>query len=365
MKYALSLLSVATGLLLLVGCSEKFKVAAPYKNITVVYALIDISDTAHYIRIQKAFLDNDKSSVTMSQNPDSSFYSHLNVRINRYKAVSGTPVIYDTIHLTRVDLNAEGYPKQQGAFFTAPNYAYKFTNKLSPAYIYRLVITNLTTGEVDSADAPIIDSNMSTFSSAPVDNAVTSRSLDFFSGSPNKFTLISGSYQPPSNFYFNGLNSPVAIAQAIIRFNWIDSNTVTNAKSSHSSDLDAGYLPFDNASSNTVKFQITHLNMCTALANGMGAAPANTVRLLAPCDIYFYVSTQDFYTYETIAATKGTGLTGSEVEPTYTNIQGANVLGLYTSRSVRSGSVPVTEKTLDSIMVNPIFSQTNLKGRAH
>src|SRR6516164_7458325 len=97
-------------LFLLPGCSEKFNVAAPYKNITVIYGYLDMKDTAHYIRIQKAFLDQNKSAVTMAQTSDSNFYANLNVTIAK---VSFNGATQGVIQLNRVDLNNEGYPKQQ------------------------------------------------------------------------------------------------------------------------------------------------------------------------------------------------------------------------------------------------------------
>src|ERR1700733_8021169 len=108
-------------LLFTASCSTKFKIAAPYKNITVVYGFLDEGDTAHYIRIQKAFLDQNKSAVTMSQTPDSSFYSNIDVIVKRINVLTTTGSPSDTIHLNRVDLDLEGYPKQAGTFFTSPN----------------------------------------------------------------------------------------------------------------------------------------------------------------------------------------------------------------------------------------------------
>src|SRR5436190_179667 len=84
------------------GCSEKFDIGAPYKNITVVYAFLDQGDTAHYIRIQKAFLDQNKNALVMSTNPDSNFYAKLNVKIVRLRY--GTTDVVDSFHLTRVNL---------------------------------------------------------------------------------------------------------------------------------------------------------------------------------------------------------------------------------------------------------------------
>src|SRR5687768_1893340 len=95
------------------GCSEDFEVAAPYKDITIVYGLLDVKDTAHYIRIQKAFLDESKSAIGMAKEADSSFYNQLDVKVLELNSGSLTKLI----QLTRVDLADEGYPKDPGSFF--------------------------------------------------------------------------------------------------------------------------------------------------------------------------------------------------------------------------------------------------------
>src|ERR1044071_7961899 len=73
-----------TALIALTGCEKDFEVAAPYKDIMLVYGIIDPLDSAHYIRIQKAFLDENKSAIEMSKIPDSSYFSNLAVKIQEY-----------------------------------------------------------------------------------------------------------------------------------------------------------------------------------------------------------------------------------------------------------------------------------------
>jgi hypothetical protein len=68
----------ALGLASVIGvtsCSEDFKIAAPYKNIMVATGLLNMGDTAHYIRIQKAFMDENKSAIDMAKVSDSSFFA--------------------------------------------------------------------------------------------------------------------------------------------------------------------------------------------------------------------------------------------------------------------------------------------------
>jgi hypothetical protein len=344
----------------IVSCSEKFKVAAPYKNITVVYGLMDMADTAHYIRIQKAFLDQEKSALAMAQTPDSSFYAHLNVRIERFN-FSNQSIWLDTIHLNRVDLKLEGYQKQPGVFFTAPNYAYKFTNRLDPGYIYRLVVTNPATGETDSADAPVInDKNDTSFYVDLLDAPWIQ--LDFHAIMSEKPFVIGGYYSNlVSNFNFQGQLSPATAATATIRFNWIDSNNLTKELTKHFFDRDLGFYAFTNQ----FGFKMLNIDFYAALSEGMGQAPPNIYRLLERCDITVALGTSDFYNYYQSSLTAGTGLTGEAIEPINTNIKGNSALGLFTSRGIRTGKATINQVTVDSLMASTFLAQTRIAGTSY
>ncbi len=359
---------LAASVFFITSCSEKFDVAAPYKDITVVYGYLDMADTAHYIRIQKAFLDENKSAVTMAQTADSNFYSNVNVRIERYNS-TGSNVYIDSIHLNRVDLTIEGYPKQPGSFFTAPSYAYKFTNALDPRFIYRLKITNLTTGVTDSADAPVINNQLPVATGAPgfkVDPIdIVDLNLDgmnFFSMLPYRYYILDANYTSTPNYNYKGETSPAKVAQTIIRFNWMDSNILTKTLTPKYFDFDAGY---QSLSKSDFEYKIENRSLYNAISSGLGAAPDNTVRLLDRCDITVYLSTTDYNNYRQAIQVQGNGLTASEIAPVYTNIKGANVLGLFTSRARRTGKITMTERTVDSLMASPMLSHTRIKGTVY
>src|SRR5690606_21255581 len=113
------------------SCSEDFEVTAPYKDVTLVYGLLNMQDTAHYIRIQKAFLDENKNAFDMARQADSSFYRESDLEVVMKEIANGA-MVGAPIPLSRVDMNLEGYPKKEGVFFTAPNYGYKFKKGLNP-----------------------------------------------------------------------------------------------------------------------------------------------------------------------------------------------------------------------------------------
>ena len=356
-KFLLPVLAVLA-LSLLQSCSENFNVAAPYKSITVVYGLLDRADTAHYVRVQKAFLDENKSALAMAKEPDSSFFNNINVRIQRL-TMSGVP--YDTIHLTRVDLNLEGYPKDTGTFFNTPSYAYKFKNTLDPNYIYRIIVTNAASGETDSGDAPVIDNRSSAFQVYYLDNSALNPQLDFSSTNPNQSVRLPFGYTPAPGFLFRNVSTPVALAQGFIRFHWWDSSMVTGTKTPRSFDFDMGTLEMSSVTT-AASYEIKNIAIYNAIKGGMGAAPTGVVRLIDRSELLFYLGTADFYKYLKVQEIQGTGLTGNEIQPTYTNLSGKNVLGLYTARTMRSGLVTISNTTIDSMKKISLLSEVKIVG---
>ncbi len=369
MKKLIFLSLAVVALFVMNSCSTKFNVAAPYKNITVIYGFLDQADTAHYIRVQKAFLDNNKSAITMAQTPDSSFYASLRVKIERINLYT-TGGVHDTIlNVKRVDLNLEGYPKETGAFFNAPNYAYKFTDNLDPRYSYRIVVYNPATGETDSAEAPVIvDTDPTVFNVPYLDEFPLNHAGLAFVHTPvntNNTIDIGCLYFAPTTYgtyNFYGQTSPAGVCQMVVRFNWVDSVAGSTTRTSHSGDYNLGFTTVKGGAFN---FTINNVDMYTAVRSTLGPAQANVYRLMDRCTLFAYLATPDYYTYEQIQANQGTGLTGNEIEPIYTNIKGANVLGLFASKGTRFGSIPIEDETLDSLVVSSRLTDIKIRGKAY
>lgn len=106
-------------LLMIGACSTDFELAAEWKDIPVVYGLVSITDTAHYIRVERAFLDPDGDAREIAQIPDSIYYDD-DIAVQFENVETG-----ETFNLTRVDGNLDGYPRDEGTFASSPNYLYK------------------------------------------------------------------------------------------------------------------------------------------------------------------------------------------------------------------------------------------------
>ncbi len=100
------------------ACSTEVELEGPWRDIPVVYGFLARQDTAHYLRIEKAFLPAGGDARLAAQSPDSLYYDDLLVQLEKVR--SG-----ERFTLRRVDGNREGYPREEGVFASAPNYLYK------------------------------------------------------------------------------------------------------------------------------------------------------------------------------------------------------------------------------------------------
>ena len=104
--------------ILLSACSNDLNLTSDWKDIPVVYGLLNESDANHYIRVEKAFLDPETSAFLLALEPDSIFYNNVTVFLENVN--SG-----QQFQLQRVDGNDEGFEKEEGVFASSPNYLYK------------------------------------------------------------------------------------------------------------------------------------------------------------------------------------------------------------------------------------------------
>ncbi|HQE12988.1 MAG TPA: hypothetical protein PLQ78_09575, partial [Flavipsychrobacter sp.] len=77
------------------------------------------------------------------------------------------------------------------------------------------------------------------------------------------------------------------------------------------------------------------------------------------------VDGQELYDYIIVTNSQSGGLTGDQIKPTFTNIKGKDVYGLFSSRGTKFyKNIPISGATIDSLKVNPITSDLGIVGRA-
>lgn len=108
--------------LLFSACNNELILTSGGDPIPVTYAIIDAKDTAMYIRLEKAFVDETIPPATLAQDPNNLYYDNASVVLTN----SRTNQKYTFV---KVDGNKEGYMRTEGAFAQTPNTLYKFKNQ--------------------------------------------------------------------------------------------------------------------------------------------------------------------------------------------------------------------------------------------
>jgi hypothetical protein len=360
----LLLSAIAAITLFSTGCKEEFDVAAPYKDITFVYAMLDMDSLVNYVRIQKAFLSQDLSAIDMAQVSDSSFYPDgaLDVQI---RELSSNGTILNSVALTKTQILA----KEDGEFFTTPNYAYKYDRtsigKLSKNNIYRLVIKNNITGETDSSQTYVVNSDTAKSTPAGGNFYIYSLRYDYppdinqsHEAIPLNFARMRAQSTKTEIQFVSPANATVA--EGFIRFYYWEKDSDQGTEVQKYFDYP---LERTRITTNVSVLSFFNYQMYDFFASKLGTAPANIQRFMDSCELFFYAGTEDYFNYSTITQLQGnSGLTSNEIKPLYTNLKGKDVYGLFTSRAFRWGkALPIDAETLDSLSTNPLTQPTHIQ----
>lgn len=137
------------------SCSKEFNSNAPYRDVTVVYGVLNSLDDVQYIRIYKGFL-TDGNAYEAAQVYDSLYYfDKITVDLEEYS--NGR-----RINTWRLDTTT-AIPRETDGDMSAPKQLlYVVDNPINPENTYRLVITNTESGRVVTAETNVVGETMIT-----------------------------------------------------------------------------------------------------------------------------------------------------------------------------------------------------------
>lgn len=159
MRKILIALFLISGLTFVNSCTTDFDLYAEYKDISIVYGLLDTSDDTSWVKITKAFT-GPGNALLIAKNPDSSNYPYkLDVKlIGSKNGIELSPIVFDTLTL---------HNKRPGdsIFYFPDQLVYYAKTNLDQNAKYSLSINNY--GKEVSAETPLVG--------------------DFIISTPNKF----------------------------------------------------------------------------------------------------------------------------------------------------------------------------------
>jgi hypothetical protein len=282
-------------------CETDFDINADWKDITVVYGLLNQNDSVHYVKITKAFL-GESNALVMAQNPDYSNYgTSLEVRVEEWEnQVYNRTFSLDTTTITN---------KEPGTFYYPNQIVYKFNGNLNEDCEYKLTIKNTLTNK-------IITSNT---------NLVHNFSIEQPYYNPaNPVIGFTGTLPKPIkwNSAPNGRRY-----QLLIRFHYTETNTNT----SNSTELYVDWLIGTEKSSKLdggeeMSTEIINKGFFETLHNKI---PVNydVTRIAGMVDFIFTVAGDDLNTYMEVNEPSNSIV---QERPEYTNIN--NGIGIFSCR---------------------------------
>jgi hypothetical protein len=305
---------------LLLSCETDFNVIADYKEVAIVYGLLNQADSVHYLRINKAFLGEGNSLTYAKVADSSSFGADIRVVLT---AISDKgirrEIVFDTVTLSN---------KDTGVFYSPNQLFYYSKEKLNDGDTCILNITNKKTGLQVSSQTRLI---YNFYFSKPSSGA---KSISFkrTSTAVNKFiwdNAVNGKrYQFRMHYNYKELTSSGDTNHMTI--DWVFPESVTDK--------------YDGTGSSEVSYQ--NEDFFVLCENKIpytdpDAEAKIVTRYSGICDLEVTTIGDDFNTYLEANAPS----TGLLIEkPVYTNI--TNGLGLLSCRYQMHRTLPLNSETI-------------------
>jgi hypothetical protein len=316
------------------SCSTDLDLTAEWEEVTIVYALLNTTDSAHFVRISKAFLDKETSALKLAQIGDSLYHQQpltaIVEEVNQGNVTNSWP-------LTQIDGDTSGLPKSPGIFATNPNTLYTFQAPLQvdEDIVYRVRINGPINGEV-SAETPII---------GEITNVL-----------PNKIIPLNWAIEGDYLIRFKGTEG-MALYDLVLRFHWSEYNRSDN------SYIGSEYIDWPIVTGRTVdqtnlsqQFKVPGKNLY-AYVNSRLTSNNNIYRVIDSFDIQYYIGEQQLGTYIEVVQAQF-GLTQTQIKPNWTNVN--NGIGLFSSRyDTTVSGIPFTDAALDSFSCGAITGHLN------
>lgn len=335
MKRLCFLLSLLVGITIFNACSTKVDLYADYKDIPVVYGLIDATQDTNFVRINRAFSSNNDNPINAHEVAliaDSSNYpGKLEAQIVEYKAgfgnqflPTGNVIQLDTITIHDKDTGLF-YAPHQKVYYTTESFK---VNSSSNRYKYRLVVykgndtITSETGVVGGENFRILTSQM-TFMSDETNN---SGKISFKSADNAVF------YDVKMVFNYREKHGETEVAKQV-KWNF-------------------GSKSVDELTYEDGTYIVTYSmnSLFNLMADAIGGDTIGVTRFFdpKPVDIMIAAGGEELYNYIQVNSQAG-GL--AQTVPDYSNISGG--YGVFSSRVNLSRSVALSPRAQSDLYGKP------------
>lgn len=137
------------------SCSNEVEVIGVWKDIPVVYGIINRQDSVHYIRIERAYLPPNQSALEVAKIADSLYFNpnDIDIELHFINNINGDTTLWPA-PFVRVNLADEGIVRDSGIFQHSPSYAYKTTGRTTNDFLLKIRVKR--TGKVFYARTEVV-----------------------------------------------------------------------------------------------------------------------------------------------------------------------------------------------------------------
>lgn len=282
------------------SCSTDFEVIEEWKETMVIYGVLNPNDSAHYVKVTKAFLGEGDAFV-MAQNPDSLYYNPEHLLVTLTEVETGHVDTLDAVENIPRDMN-------NNPVFSQRQVVFKTTRKIQNIYTYQLRARNLSSGQEAVAQTKLVEP-------ADITSPSTSQyQVDFAN--------------PTSNFEVKWRTGDNAMRyETIIRFYYNEKNLSTGIIRPDSVDFNLGEIEAPDAlGGDELKMTFVKNQFYRNLADKL-VSDANLQRHPKGVKFLIYSAAEELHTYMQVSA-PSTGIV--QERPMYTNI--TNGIGIFSAR---------------------------------
>jgi hypothetical protein len=332
---------IATLVVVFVSCDNSLNVTADWKEIPVIYGLLNPSAPDNYIRINRAYLNQEGNAISFGSIADSIYFEDLTVSL----VESRNGIEGNTINFIKVDGDTIGLPKEDGVFAQSPNFLYRTSYDIKSTdfanlYTYQLVVVNNKSNSVYRATANMVGD---TEILSPLRESDPRFNID---DDTNRFIYIIYREAPQAKMY-----------DCVIRFRYkeyeksnpsvvkIDSVDWQIFRSKETIRL-RGY----EEQQNNVRSHLFYDFLRSAIASD-----DNIERIPIDMGFYLYAAGEDMYTYTEVNQ-PSIGIV--QKKPEYTNI--TDGLGIFSSLNIKSlDHIKIDDPMLTRLTLSPRVSELN------
>lgn len=320
MRKGLAFLIVSALVIYISACNNKLNVQAPYKSITVVYGLMDQNDTAHYVRVNKAY-EGAGDAFTMAKVFDSIYYPANQISV-QIQEVNPSGITVNTFPL-KPD---SSIPVPAGTFSYPKQILYKFKSNtpLNPNDIYNLTIYNEKTKQTLTGSTSLLsDATFTAGLSGPY------LSMNFFVTAPSEIKWQSS---------ING-----RIYQMVLRFYYHENSTATNSEQ-HFDWVFGPQTASTIAGGADMLYSYTAQEFLQQVRTNIPIV-SGAKRTADSIQVIFTTGSDDFNTYIQLSQPS---LGIDQDPPSFSDVR--NGIGIYTSRHTQVITKGITPQMTDTLI---------------